>query len=145
MANPNHDPAIQQEFRNSANASVQPAAPDPNDAHLTSMIGSVGQLDLNEKGSWDFHGTSSGVVFLRRVKEHFKPMLGPTAKALLLSRAERLPGPKSHSLSSVGTPYLAVLSYLELPPKDVARNLCYYSLSCATCLVRIVHVPTFYD
>ena len=32
----------------------------------------------------------------------------------------------------------------DLPPKEQARSLCYYSLSCATCLVRIVHIPSFY-
>ncbi|KAM5353808.1 hypothetical protein ACJ41O_000458 [Fusarium nematophilum] len=153
LADPNLDPAIQQEFRNRENAraqatkarQTQPAPPDPNDAHLTSMIDSVGQLDLDEKGSWDFHGISSGAVFLRRMKDHFKGMLGPTGKAPFLPRAERPPGLESPSLSSVGTPFSAVSSYPELPPKDVARKLCYYSLSCATCLVRIVHVPTFYD
>lgn len=33
----------------------------------------------------------------------------------------------------------------ELPPKDVAQNLCYFSLNCATCLLRIVHIPSFND
>ncbi|KAK2923430.1 hypothetical protein FoTM2_016954 [Fusarium oxysporum f. sp. vasinfectum] len=153
LADPNLDPATQQEFHKKENVraeavkapQTQPAACDPNDTHLTSMIGSVGQLDLNDEGRWDFYGISSDVAFLGCVEEYFRPMLGPTGKALLLTRAERLPGLESPSLSSVGTPYSAVPSYPELPPKDVARNLCYYSLSCATCLVRIVHVPTFYD
>ncbi|RSL97452.1 hypothetical protein CEP52_010908 [Fusarium oligoseptatum] len=132
LADPNLDPAIQQEFRNRENARAQaakarqtqpPQQPDPNDAHLTSMIDSVGQLDLDEKGSWDFHGISSGAVFLKRMKEHFRGMLGPTGKAPLLPRAERPPGLESPSLSSVGTPYSAVPSYPELPPKDVARKI----------------------
>lgn len=153
LADPNLDPAIQQEFRNRETARSQssksrqppPSQPDPNDAHLTSMIDSVGQLDLDEKGSWDFHGISSGAVFLKRMKEHFRGMLGPTSKTPFLPRAERPAGLESPSLSSVGTPFSAVPSYPELPPKDVTRKLCYYSLSCATCLVRIVHVPTFYE
>ncbi|KAM0241454.1 hypothetical protein ACHAP5_007571 [Fusarium lateritium] len=153
LADPSLDPAIQQEFRNretarshsSKSRQPPPSQPDPNDAHLTSMIDSVGQLDLDEKGSWDFHGISSGAVFLKRMKEHFRGMLGPTSKAPFLPRAERPAGLDSPSLSSVGTPFSAVPSYPELPPKDVTRKLCYYSLSCATCLVRIVHVPTFYE
>ncbi|KAF4975225.1 hypothetical protein FZEAL_7963 [Fusarium zealandicum] len=151
LADPNLDPAIQQEFRNRETVRTHvakprqppPSQPEPNDAHLTSMIDSVGQLDLDEKGSWDFHGISSGAVFLRRMKEHFRGMLGPTGKGPFLPRAERPPG--LDSPSSVGTPFSAVPSYPDLPPKDIARKLCYYSLSCATCLVRIVHVPTFYD
>ncbi|EKJ71146.1 hypothetical protein FPSE_08652 [Fusarium pseudograminearum CS3096] len=163
LADPNLDPAIQQEFRNRENArsqtskirqpppshhshqSHQSNQSDPNDGHLTSMIDSVGQLDLDEKGSWDFHGISSGAVFLKRMKEHFRGMLGPSSKAPFLPRAERPAGLDSPSLSSVGTPFSIAPSYPELPPKDITRKLCYYSLSCATCLIRIVHVPTFYE
>ena len=32
-----------------------------------------------------------------------------------------------------------------MPPKEYARRLCSYSISCATCLIRIVHTPTFWD
>ncbi|EXK24958.1 hypothetical protein FOMG_18347 [Fusarium oxysporum f. sp. melonis 26406] len=98
LADPNLDPAIQPEFHKKANAraqgikvpQTQPAASDPNDTHLTSMIGSVGQLDLNEEGRWDFYGISSDVVFLGRMEEYFRPMLGPTGKALLLPRTKRV-------------------------------------------------------
>ncbi|KAF5254602.1 hypothetical protein FANTH_670 [Fusarium anthophilum] len=155
LADPNLDPAIQQEFRNRENARAQaskarqppppPPQPEQNEAHLTSMIDSVGQLDIDEKGSLEFHGNSSGAVFLKRMKDHFRGMLGSSSKAPFLPRAERPAGLESPSLSSVGTPFSAVPSYPELPPKDVARKLCYYSLSCATCLVRILHVPTFYE
>jgi hypothetical protein len=155
LADPNLDPAIQQEFRNRENARSQaskarqppppPSQPEHNEAHLTSMIDSVGQLDIDEKGSLEFHGNSSGAVFLKRMKDHFRGMLGSSSKAPFLPRAERPAGLESPSLSSVGTPFSAAPSYPELPPKDVARKLCYYSLSCATCLVRILHVPTFYE
>lgn len=163
LADPNLDPAIQQEFHNRENARSgskarqilhtpqsqhsQLVQPDPNEAHLTSMIDSIGQLELDDRGGWDFHGVSSGAVFLKRMKEHFRGMLGPVGKTPFLARPDRTPGlanldspsPAAHS------PFSAVPSCPELPPKEVARKLCYYSLSCATCLVRIVHVPTFYE
>lgn len=163
LADPNLDPAIQQEFHNRENARSSSKArqilhtpqsqhsqlvqPDPNEAHLTSMIDSIGQLELDDRGGWDFHGVSSGAVFLKRMKEHFRGMLGPVGKTPFMARPDRTPGlanldspsPAAHS------PFSAVPSCPELPPKEVARKLCYYSLSCATCLVRIVHVPTFYE
>lgn len=159
LADPSLDPAIQQEFRNRETARVKgrqaqsikstpSVRSEPPDAHLTSMIDTIGQLELDDKGDWDFHGVSSGAVFLKRMKEHFRGMLGPVGKAPFLPRSERTPGITSldSPSTSAASPFSSVsTSYPELPPKDVARKLCYYSLSCATCLVRIVHVPTFYE
>jgi hypothetical protein len=122
--------------------------PEREDAQLQSMIESIGQLDLDEKGGWDFHGTSSGAVFLRRMKEHFQGMLGPQGRAPFLPRPERPPGLINlDSPQSAGSsPFDSTMSNLpELPTKETARTLCYYSLSCATCLIRIVHVPSFYE
>ncbi|XP_044717535.1 fungal specific transcription factor domain-containing protein [Hirsutella rhossiliensis] len=154
LADPNLDPAIQQEFHNRQRARAHAAklrasqADEPsttNDAKLITMIDSIGQLDLDDKGGWDFHGTSSGAVFLRRMKDHFRGMLGPMSKAPFLPRPDRPPGLVTLDSPSPGgnSPFSAMSSYPELPSKDVARKLCYYSLSCATCLVRIIHVPSF--
>lgn len=155
LADPNLDPAIQQEFHNREQARAKAGKlrqgqlpdPDPNDAQLLSMIDSIGQLDLDDKGGWDFHGVSSGAVFLRRMKEHFRGMMGPTGKHPFLPRPERPPGLMNLDTPSPlgNSPFSSTSTFTDLPPKDVARNLCYYSLSCATCLVRIVHIPTFYD
>lgn len=162
LADPSLDPTVQQEFHNReqartrAGGSAAPASqsrrsqasdPDPNEAQLVSMIDSIGQLDIDDKGGWDFHGVSSGAVFLRRMKEHFRGMLGPVTKAPFLPRPEPPAGLMSLDAPSPAgnSPFSSISTVPELPPKDVARTLCYYSLSCATCLVRVVHVPTFYD
>lgn len=159
LADPNLDPAIQQEFHNREQARAGsakmrqgpgsgPLPEDAGDAKLMTMIDSIGQLDLDDKGGWDFHGTSSGAVFLKRMKEHFRGLLGPTSKAPFLPRPERSSGLTAldtPSPAAGASPYSAISAYPELPPKDVARKLCYYSLSCATCLVRIIHIPTFYE
>lgn len=151
LADPNLDPAIQQEFLNRQRARAKQRSVDEptthTDAKLTTMIDSIGQLDLDEKGGWDFHGTSSGAVFLRRMKEHFRGMLGPASKVPFLPRPERPPGIMALEPPSPrgDSPLSTSSSFPDLPPKDVARRLCYYSLSCATCLVRIVHVPSFYQ
>ncbi|KAL6886933.1 fungal-specific transcription factor domain-containing protein [Trichoderma evansii] len=158
LADPNLDPAIQQEFNNRERARAEaaklranhaPAEPDPNDTQLTSMIDSIGQLDLDEKGGWDFYGISSGTVFLRRMKENFRGLLGPVGRGPFLPRpSDRTAGLLNFDMPSPAgnSPFSNISSTVpDLPPKDVARKLCYYSLSCATCLVRIVHVPSFYE
>lgn len=153
LEDPNLDPSVQQEFRKREQAraakmhSGQMTDVGVNDPQLMSMIDSIGQLDLDDKGGWDFHGISSGTVFLKRMKEHFRVLLGPATKLSFLPRAERGVGLMSLDSPSPGvnSPLSTVSSYQELPPKDLAKSLCYYSLSCATCLVRVVHVPTFYE
>ncbi|KAF3800288.1 Activator of stress protein 1 [Colletotrichum gloeosporioides] len=156
LADPTLDPAVQQEFRNRehARAAVSKlrqdpfAIPEEKDAQLLSMIESIGQLDLDEKGGWDFHGVSSGAVFLRRMKENFRGMMGPVTKVPFLPRPERPAGliNLDSPASAASSPFDASLATApELPPKEVARKLCYYSLNCATCLIRVVHVPTFYE
>ncbi|KAF6825568.1 C6 transcription factor [Colletotrichum plurivorum] len=156
LADPTLDPAVQQEFRNREHARAQTTklrhdpflTPGKEDAQLLSMIESIGQLDLDDKGGWDFHGVSSGAVFLRRMKEHFRGLMGPPSKVPFLPRPERPAGLMNldSPASAASSPFDSTMSTApELPPKDVARKLCYYSLNCATCLIRVVHVPTFYD
>lgn len=159
LADPNLDPTVQQEFQNReqarARAAKLPAGPgaqppsssDSNDTALVSMINSAGQLDIDDKGGWDFHGISSGSVFLKRMKDHFRGKLGPSTKLPFSTRPERPAGlTQLDPPTPVGqSPFSTTSNYTELPSKEVTRNLCYYSLSCATCLVRIVHVPSFYE
>ena len=118
------------------------------DAHLRSMIESTGQLDLDERGDWDFHGGSSGAVFLRRMREQFGGLLGGDVKAPFLPRPPRLPRPKSSfdsprpidSSFETGLPNTS-----DLPPKESALLLCHCALNRACSLLRFVHGPTFYE
>lgn len=157
LSDPNMDPNVQAEFQNREQSRIQaaskmqgttpvpqPATPEP---QLVSMVDSLGQLDLDDRGDWDFHGNSSGVVFLKKLKEQFRGLLGAssTNAAPFLPRPDQLSSllnPDSASMHA-NSPLSTMTTYPELPPKDVARRLCFYSLTCATCLTRIVHVPTF--
>ncbi|KAL1875752.1 hypothetical protein VTK73DRAFT_9813 [Phialemonium thermophilum] len=161
LSDPNLDPAVQQEFRNREQARAQAArlkkenasggtsASETQDAKILSMIETIGQLDLSERGEWDFHGTSSGAVFLRRMKEHFRGLLGHDYRSPFLPRPPRPPGMFSldSPRSSPGSPWdlSALPNIYDLPQQGKARTLCYYSLNCATCLLRIVHAPSFYE
>ncbi|KAI0118611.1 hypothetical protein GGR51DRAFT_554299 [Nemania sp. FL0031] len=156
LNDPNLDPAIQQEFRMREQARQKAAAaqkkdqtkPGSSEGQLQSMISSVGQLDLNESGDYDFHGTSSGSVFFKQMKKHFRTLLGRDYQIPFMPRPPRpsgvatLDSPRPAPSSPwVTTPSPSVHT---LPPKERAIALCSESLDNATCLLRIVHKPTFY-
>lgn len=119
------------------------AHPDEDDAELMSTIKSIGELNLTETGEWDFHGISSGAVFLNRMKEHFQGL------GAYDYRIPFVPGPPKMGFPTRGPATLqhqndAPWDLYQLPPLDLARTLCHYALDCATFLLRIVHAPTFY-
>lgn len=162
LSDPKLDVVVQQEFRirervRDQQLQVQQTAPAGNDAdaheaQITSMIETIGQLDLSEGGEWDFHGISSSAVFLRRMKEHFRGLLGNDHRIPFLPRPPRPPGgmfslDSMRARASSGSPgsFSALPNIYDLPPFDTAKTLCHYSLSRAMCLFRIVHVPSFYS
>lgn len=160
LADPDTDPSVQQEFHNREKARLQAAklkgeelqrtAGEAQDPQLRSMIETIGQLDLSEGGEWDFHGTSSGAVFLRRMKQHFRGLLGNDYRTPFLTRPQNRPqglfnldSPRSNASSPWDASPLP--SLYDLPDKEQARTLCHYAFHCATCLMRVVHIPTFYE
>lgn len=163
LNDPSLDPSVQQEFRLREQARSQSLQVDETsssssikDGKLLSMISGVGQLDLDEKGDYDYQGLSSGTVFFKRMKEHFRTLLG---RDYQIPRLPRPPRPRgigfdsyrsskaSLSKSSVSSSTWQLptnLNVYDLPSKEVARTLCSYSLKYGTCLLRIVHIPSFY-
>ncbi|KAI1479010.1 fungal-specific transcription factor domain-containing protein [Daldinia eschscholtzii] len=156
LNDPSLDPAIQQEFRireqararASATKGKQSGSSSSVDAQLHSMIETAGQLDLDDRGNYDFHGTSSGSVFFKRMKEHFRGLLGRDYQVPFLPRPPRpvgvltldTPRPPSSSRAPPSRP----TPPHDLPTKERALALCSESLNNATCLLRIVHIPSFY-
>ncbi|KAI0532128.1 hypothetical protein GGR58DRAFT_491367 [Xylaria digitata] len=157
LNDPNLDPAVQQEFRMREQARQKAAAAQKKDrpksggseGQLQSMISSAGQLDLSESGDYDFHGTSSGSVFFKQMKKHFRTLLGKDYQIPFMPRPPRPSGvttldsprpvPSSPWATTPNPP-----STHNLPSKERALALCSESLDNATCLLRIVHKPTFY-
>jgi len=159
LNDPNLDPSVQQEFQNRARARAQAAKlkkeeeeqnPGSHDAQIRSMIETIGQLDLTDGGEWDFHGISSGAVFLRRMKEHFRGWIAPEERTSTFPKPHKVPGMfnlDSPSLRGIAiSPFdSAQQNVYDLPNKKRALELCHYSLNCATCLLRFVHIPSFYE
>ncbi|KAI9679830.1 MAG: hypothetical protein M1817_004844 [Caeruleum heppii] len=114
------------------------------DAMLESMVEATGQLELDDQGHWDFHGHSSGLIFLRRMRDQFGEIFG--LEGGLPPRPKRRP--MSHIFdsprSSTASPMEIHASITaDLPSKDVAQQLVSNTLEDACALMRFVHRPSF--
>lgn len=118
------------------------------DSMLESMVANTGSLDLDDDGNWDFHGHSSGRIFLRRMREQFGDLMGkPDATPFLKPRnisprSQLMDSPRTSSDTPMD-PNLPKTH--ELPPKHCAQLLCENALDDAGAILRVVHQPTFYD
>ncbi|KAL8759670.1 MAG: hypothetical protein Q9199_000631 [Rusavskia elegans] len=117
------------------------------DSLLESMVLEAGSLHLDDQGHWDFCGQSSGMIFLRRMREQFGDLLAkfedtgiPFTKSSTISG--RLMSPKSTSGSPMDS---SKNNAQDLPAKSCARKLCSYALNDAAALFPFVHKPTFYN
>nr|POF15017.1 activator of stress genes 1 [Quercus suber] len=114
------------------------------DTNLESMVRAVAQLDVDEQGHWDYHGHSSGLSFVRRMREQLGDLMGPDTPAMPFVKtrpmSQVLDSPKSFgdSPNADMSP-----SAWDLPPKDVASEACDHALVDAAALLRVVHVPSF--
>lgn len=116
------------------------------DSLLESMVNEVGLLDLDDQGHWDFYGQSSGLIFLRRMREQFGDLMGnsdgnglPFMKSSRTSESNGSPNPLARHASQLNE-----LSTDHLPAESCARKLCGCALDDATAIMRFVHQPSFY-
>lgn len=157
LSDPGLDPSVQQEFHNRERQRLQAAKlrqekakkTEQKETQITSMIETIGQLDIAEGGGWDFRGTSSGAVFLGRMKDHFGGLFGYEYQNTFPPRQSQAPGllkldsPQSSTASL--PPDSTLPNVYTLPPKERALQLSYCALNCATALLRIVHIPSYFE
>ncbi|CZT49777.1 related to transcriptional activator Mut3p [Rhynchosporium secalis] len=153
LNDPNIDALIQQRTQSAKGSQVLGITENVSDeseheSQLRSMIESTGQLELDESGNWDFHGGSSGTVFVRRMREQFGGLLGNNQGPLFpkLARPSGIPtfdSPRSMTESPITEGGLA--NTIDLPSRETAKALCDDALNCACSLLRFVHQPSFYE
>lgn len=118
------------------------------DTNLESMVRAVGQIELDERGNWDYHGHSSGLSFVRRMREQLGDLMGPDTQAspFVKSRpaSHVIDSPKSNNNYYESPMDSSSMSSLDLPPEDLARELCANSVQEAAVLLRAVHLPSFW-
>jgi hypothetical protein len=115
------------------------------DDHLESMVRSTGQLDLDEQGNLEYHGHSSGLTFVRRMRESLGDVMGPEGKGtpFVKSRPMSQVFDSPRSVTDRDSPWEAQYPYADLPPREVAREMCDVAINDAAALLRFVHYPTF--
>lgn len=121
--------------------------PDAKDPRLESMVRAIGQLELDEQGNWDYHGHSSGLSFVRRMREQLGDVMGPETKAtpFMKSRPMSQVFDSPRSINAESPSADSAVSGTELPPEDIARDLCSTAVNDASVLLRTVHVPSFWQ
>jgi hypothetical protein len=114
------------------------------DSHLEAMVKATGQLDLDEEGNWDYQGHSSGLSFMRGLRQ-FDDMFqipsdrSPSIKHRTMSQDS--PSPTSFSMAGSTTLPAGVV----LPSREEARTLCDNAIIEYSAMLRVVHLPTFYQ
>ena len=113
------------------------------DALMESMVETTGQLDIDDRGYLDYHGHSSGLSFMRRMRKQYGDLFGEDSRSGPFVLPDGMPkihrSPKS-PFSDDATP----LALEPLPSKAVARTLVSNALDDGCTLIRFVHQPTFY-
>lgn len=115
------------------------------------MIRQTGQMDLDEKGQWDYYGHSSGLSFLRRVRDQFGHSLNPEAadsRSAAVHRTRNIgqdfTSPRSPG-EVIDSPFERPRSPLHhLPSKSLAQRLCGDALDDASAILNLVYKPGFY-
>ena len=114
------------------------------DSMLESMVANTGSLDLDDEGHWDFHGHSSGRVFLRRMREQFGALVGKENPGNMPFKNYRSIKPLDSPKVPAESPIDRNLSIThELPDKHCAQLLCKNALDDAGAMLRLEHRPTF--
>ncbi|KAJ8117484.1 hypothetical protein OPT61_g1326 [Boeremia exigua] len=124
---------------------INPHAEIADDSHLEAMVKATGQLDLDEEGNWDYHGHSSGLSFMRGLRQ-FGDMfqVPPDSSPSLKHRNISVDPPSPSSTRSPAASSNALPSGMELPNKQEAISLCENAIIDAGAMQRVVHLPTFH-
>ncbi|KAF2101209.1 hypothetical protein NA57DRAFT_25191, partial [Rhizodiscina lignyota] len=121
------------------------------ESQLESMVKSTGQLDLDEEGHWDFHGHSSGLSFVRRMREQYPDIITEPAHASPFSKSRpmsqvfespKFDSPRSNAESPMDGSSPSPPT--DLPSKEVAKELVDIAINDAASLLRVVHEPTIW-
>lgn len=107
---------------------------------LETMVDNSGCLDRDDQGHWDYHGHTSGIIFVRRLRKQLGAADMPITRPAL-GMTQMLESPKSVSDSPQDG---SLPPTHDLPPRVVARRLCHNALDDACSLMRFVHEPSFF-
>ena len=105
---------------------------------MESMVDSTGSLDLDDQGNWDYHGQSSGLIYLHRLRDQFGDLMGQAeGYGLGFLETRRISSPvRSPHPSSIDSPTKHSSPNLDdLPARECAKLLCRNALDDACALM----------
>ncbi|KAJ5723354.1 hypothetical protein N7488_001389 [Penicillium malachiteum] len=123
----------------SAQKPTEPSPEGGDESLLETMVDNSGCLDRDDQGHWDYHGHTSGIIFIRRLRKQLGAADLPIMRPGGLTQS--LESPKSASDSPQDS---SLPPTHDLPPRAVARRLCHNALDDACSLMRFVHEPSFF-
>lgn len=132
----------------SARTSPRGTVPPPpqersdDDAQMRSMVGRTGSLDLDDSGYYDYHGHSSGYMFMRKFRSQFGDDFLPNPRPIENRNLSHIQESPKSLHSSPFEPGMNVSP--DLPPRDVAIELCRNAIDDCCALQRPLHRPTFF-
>lgn len=125
---------------------VSPDKDNKSDTKIESMVRAVAQIEVDESGNWDYHGHSSGLSFVRRMREELGDLMGPETISTPFVKTRPMSGVVDSPKSIAGSPLTGDISpaISDLPPKHIAQETCRCAVEDAASLLRVVHQPTFW-
>lgn len=130
----------------------KPSSPTENEDTIDLMVKHTGQLDLGDRGRSEYYGNSSGLSWIRRIRDQFGEAAGkepspPRSTAIVRGRemGEDFESPitPTHEQESPFN-YFNKKASAKLPSKEVAQQLCGSALNDASALLNICHKPSFF-
>jgi hypothetical protein len=128
-----------------------PKAAGNSDDTIESMVKATGQLDLDDRGRWEYYGNSAGLTWLRRIRDQFGEGSGAESRSHDLHRGRNIgqdfESPVTPAEERQTSPFGSKgeqSSTIRLPSRKEARRLCNSALSDATAILNICHQPSFY-
>ncbi|KAK8043887.1 fungal-specific transcription factor domain-containing protein [Apiospora phragmitis] len=119
-------------------------------ARFIPLVENANQLDRTDTGEYNFHGMSSGAAFLNRITQYLPGLPRYDSRMPFLPQpprpssafADGHPSERQHMRS----PWSQLVSHgiSRLPLRQLAHDLCEYAFSRASCLLRVVHTPSFW-
>ena len=123
-----------------------------NEDTIDLMVKSTGQLDLGDRGRSEYYGNSSGLSWIRRIRDQFGESTGkepspPRSTAIghgrQIGQDFDSPITPTHESESPFN-YFNKKATATLPSKETAQQLCGSALNDASALLNVCHKPSFF-
>lgn len=116
------------------------------DVSLETVLEVTGQLELDERGNWSYHGHGSSSAFIRRLGEQFGNIADSSVGKNTVLRLRPMSQLHESPTNSEDQPFDSTMQDpTPLPPRDIAMDLTSSALNEACAILNFIHQPSFYS